>query len=103
VRFLAARYRLLEDGFYVPLEDLVAMTMQDVQGDARISRLYSQAAGLAHFFMHAQGGRYRQPFVEYLSAIYAGRDQPATLVQLTGRRLDDLDREYREFMAAADE
>lgn len=102
-RFLAARHRLLEDGFYVPLAELAAMTMQDVQADPRISRLYSQAAGLAHFFMHAQQGRYRQPFVEYLSAIYAGRDQAGTLAQLMGRSLAELDREYREFMAAADQ
>lgn len=102
-RFLAARYRLLEDGFYVPLADLTAMTMQDLQSDVRISRLYSQAAGLAHFFMHGEQGRYRQAFVDYLSAIYAGRDQPQTLTQLMGRTFEELDVEYRRFMAAAEE
>ncbi|MCL6505024.1 MAG: hypothetical protein K6T86_20295 [Pirellulales bacterium] len=102
-RFLAARYRLLEEGFYIPLAELTAMTMQDVQADVRISRLYSQAAGLTHFFMHAQQGRYRQPFVEYLSAIYAGRDQPDTLAQLMGCSNDELDQQYRQFMTAVEE
>ncbi len=102
----AARYRLLEDNFYVPLAEFVALGMQAVQHDPRIQQLYSQASGLADFFMHGQGGAYREPLVRYLDAIYHGRATTRTLAELTGASYETLDRQYRAFMsqpeAAAD-
>ncbi len=99
LRMRAARYRLLEDDFYVPLAELVTYTAADVQGDPRIATLYSQFAGLTHFLIHGDGGRYREALVEYLSAVYGGRDTSETLAQLTGTPYDELDRQYREYMA----
>ena len=72
-RMPAARYRLLEDNFYVPLSELVGIGLTSLQSDPRISKLYSESAGLADFFMHADDGRYREPLVRYLDAIYTGR------------------------------
>lgn len=100
-RVPAARHRLLTDNFYVPLAELVAMGMQSLQADPRIQPLYSQSAGLLDFFMHAHGGKYREPFVNYLSAIYQGRADADTLSKLTGASYPQLDQQYRAFLSQA--
>ena len=50
-RMHAARYRLLHDHFYVPLDELVGYDMEKLQKDPRIGTLYSQSAGLTHFLV----------------------------------------------------
>lgn len=101
VRFRDARHRLLESNFYVPLVELNRHGMLSLQRDPDIRMLYSQSAGLMHFLMHYDEGRYRDALVAYLVAIYTGRDTPLTLAQLTGTPYDALDRQYREFMTAS--
>ena len=98
----AARYRLLNDNFYVPLEEFTGYGMEKLQKDPRIATLYSQSAGLTHFLIHYDGGRYRDALVSYLSAVYTGRDQPDTLAKLTGTAYGELDKQYREFMEKAE-
>ena len=97
-RLHAAQYRLLHDDFYVPLQEFTGYGMEKMQKDPRIATLYSQAAGLTHFLIHYDNGRYRDALVAYLSAIYAGRDAPDTLAKLTGTSFADLDKQYREFL-----
>jgi hypothetical protein len=98
VRMSDARYRLLEDDFYVPLAQFTRLSMDDVKRHERIATLYSQAAGLAHFLIHYDHGRYRDALAAYLSAVYSARDNPDTLAQLTGTSYAELDRQYRQFM-----
>ncbi len=98
VRMNDARFRLLRDGFYVPLAEFAGYGMEKFQSDHRIRTLYSQAAGLTHFLVHYDGGRYRDALVAYLGAVYSGRDGPQTLSQLTGVSLGELDKQYRQFM-----
>lgn len=95
----AARQRLLEDGFFVPLEELTAMGRTQLQADERLPQIYSQIAGLADFFMTGEEGRYREAFVEYLTRIYTGTVDPDTLARLCGRRYAELDEAYRRHMA----
>jgi hypothetical protein len=95
----AARERLVEDDFYVPLADLTAMGRKDFQSDARLPQLYSQISGLADFFMNGQRGRYREAFVEYLSRVYAGTADPETLSRLCKRKYPDLDADYRRHLS----
>ncbi|HUY88373.1 MAG TPA: DUF1570 domain-containing protein [Pirellulales bacterium] len=96
-----ARTRLLRDDFYVPLAELTAIGMNALQRDAqRISPIYSESSGLTYFLMFAQGGRYRDALVDYLVAIYTGRDGPQTLAELTQTPYAELDRQYREFMTS---
>ncbi len=97
-RMYAARYRLLDDDFYVPLEEFVAFGMEDLQSDRRMATLYSQAAGLANFLVHYDGGRYRDALIAYLTEIYNGQDTRDTLARLTGASYGELDRQYRCFM-----
>ena len=65
-RLHAAQYRLLHDHFYVPLDEFVDYGMERLQNDPRIATLYSQAAGLTHFLIYYDGGRYRDALVSYL-------------------------------------
>jgi hypothetical protein len=97
-RVPAARQRLLKDDFYVPLAEMVALGMKDLQRDPRLSKLYSQSAGLAWYFMVGDGGDYRDIFTSYLQAIYSGRADEKTLARLTGRSYQDLDAAYQEFI-----
>ena len=98
VRMQAARHRLLEDNFYIPLAEFTRFGMDDIKHHERIGTLYSQASGLAHFLIHYDGGRYRDALVGYLSAVYSGSDNPNTLAQLSGNSYAELDRQYRQFM-----
>ena len=97
-RMHAARYRLLEDDFYVPLAEFASYGRERLQNDPRIATLYSQAAGLANFLVYYDGGRYRDALVAYLVAVYTGLDRPDTLARLTGVSYSTLDKQYREFI-----
>ena len=87
-RLPAARQRRLVDNFYVPLAELSALGMTDLQGREDIARLYSQSAGLATFFMHYAAGQYRPAWVKL-----------STIEELTGQSFATLDQQYREFLA----
>ncbi len=53
---------------------LTRLGKDDLQRYPELAKLYSQSAGLAALLMDGEAGRYREPLVEYLSAVYAGRD-----------------------------
>ncbi len=97
-RVPAARQRLLDDQFYVPLDELTAYGMEALQRDARLPQIYSQSSGLALFLMHGEAGKLRQSLVDYLLAVYSGKVDPTTLEKTTGAKYEELDRRYREFM-----
>jgi phage host-nuclease inhibitor protein Gam len=101
-RMPAARHRLLEDKFYVPLAELVKLNMESLQRDPRIAPLYSQSAGVADFLMHDAEGRYRDALVRYLEAIYTGHDTVPTLADLCGVSYPTLDEQYRAFMTPSE-
>ena len=97
-RLPAARERLLADGFYVPLAELDELGKDDLQRHPEIAKLYSQSTGLAAFLMDGDGGRYREPLVVYLTAVYAGRDDAESLSDATGATNSELDAAYRRYM-----
>jgi hypothetical protein len=97
-RLPAARHRRVVDNYYVPLAELSALGITDLQHRDDIARLYSQSAGTASFFMDYEGGVYRKPFRELLALIYAGRDSADKLASLTGRSLSELDEQYLKYM-----
>jgi len=98
-RFRAAHYRRLsEDAFHMPLQQLVALGMNDLHAHPRIASVYSEMAGWAIFFTFAHDGRYRDAMVEYISAVYNRRDRVDTLISLTGRTYEELEAEYVRFL-----
>jgi hypothetical protein len=100
-RIVAARYRVLQDNFYVPLSEFSEYGVEALQNDPRIRTLYSQAAGLTYFLIHYDGGRYRDALVEYLVAVYTGRDDPNTLARLAGASYAELDKQYRDYLESS--
>lgn len=105
VRFFWARNRFLNDGYYVPLAQFAAMGMRQFQNQSAedLSRNYSQSSGLVHFFMHYEGGVYRDAMIEHLSQIYKGDKQftaPQSLADLTGVPFAKLDQEYKDYLRA---
>jgi hypothetical protein len=96
---LAAAYKnAIQDGFYIPLEELTRLGTSDLQRRSDIAKLYSQSAGLATFFMHYRDGLYRPALMEYLRLVYAGQDKPTTLEEVTGVSFGELDAQYHEFL-----
>jgi hypothetical protein len=96
-RLPAARQRLVE-GFYVPLAELTRMGQREVQRHPEIGKVYTESTGLSAFLMDGEAGRYREPLVRYLDAIYEGRDTDRTLAEVTSRSYDELDAAYHRYM-----
>jgi len=107
IRFQNARDRYLSDRYgqryYVPLNVFADMSMRDFQSHPEISANYSQAAGLSHFFMHADEGRYRDALVRHLTQLYSvdarRREHPQSLEELTGVSYAEFDRLYGEYLS----
>ncbi|MCA9070312.1 MAG: hypothetical protein KDA84_15365, partial [Planctomycetaceae bacterium] len=102
-RFYWARNRYLRDNFYVPLAQFAAMGMREFQHQPGEKLLwsYSQSSGLVHFFMHAEGGAYRDALVTHLSEIYRPnrRIRPVpSLAELTGLSFQQLDQKYGQYI-----
>ncbi|TWU30443.1 DUF1570 domain-containing protein [Bythopirellula polymerisocia] len=97
-RLPAAYQRAIIDEYYVPLAELCKLGTTDLQRRTDIAQLYSQSAGLATFFMHYQDGIYREPLLKYLQLVYAGRDKPTTLQEVTGQSFAELDKQYHEYL-----
>ncbi len=102
IRFEAARYRYLTDGYYIPLKQFDAMGMREFQTHADIAKNYSQASGLAEFLMHYSDGRYRAALVEHLRQHY--RQNPrrpqrvASIPELADVSYETLDEQYGEYL-----
>ncbi|PHS15263.1 MAG: hypothetical protein COA78_05355 [Blastopirellula sp.] len=101
-RLQFARNRKLIGKFYRPMNELTAMGQQQLQQDSNIRPLYSQAAGMAHFFMDGKDQSLRRPFIEYLGLIYHRRDDRRSLEKLTGTDFATLDQQYQQFLQVTD-
>jgi hypothetical protein len=97
-RLPAARERLLVGKFYVPLDELTRLGKDDLQRYPELAKLYGQSAGLAALLMDGEEGRYREPLVVYLSAVYAGRDDAGSLSDATGMSTAELDAACRRYL-----
>lgn len=102
IRFDNARARLIADRYYRRLEQFVSWGQDEYQKQEELPQNYSQASGLVHFFLHADDGKYRDAFIEYLAGIYASRrnndsDVPP-LDELTGLTYAQLDEEYIRYI-----
>src|SRR5262249_4808884 len=100
IRFVGARHNLLDKKYYVPLREFSGYGMLEFQTAPELSKNYTQAAGLARFFMHHDNGRYRDALVTHLSQLYSKdervRENAQGLDELTSIDFSDLDRQYAE-------
>ena len=104
IRFHAARHRYLVDKYYVPLGRFASMGMRAFQMKERsiLAKNYSQASGLAHFFMHYDNGQYRDALIQHLSQLYHPEERTfgrtESLADLTATGFPDLDRQYGQYL-----
>jgi hypothetical protein len=96
-RLPSAKKRLKEK-YYVPLAELTRLGKDRLQEPGDITRRYSQACGLAAFFIDGVEGRYREALTRYLQAVYAGRDHDHTLSDVAETSYSDLDAAYRQYV-----
>ena len=99
-RVPAARERLLDDNFFLPLRQLSKLGRRALQNEPELPKIYSQLSGLADFFMNGERGRYRNAFTEYLVQIYRGTAEQETLWKLCGRSPEQLDTEYKRYLSS---
>lgn len=97
-RLPAARRRALEDGYYVPLDELAGLGKAALQRRADLPPLYSQMAGMAAYLIEAEGGALREPLVRHLSAVYRGEAGPGHLPKLVGKSASQIDADYRAWL-----
>ena len=101
-RLQFARYRTLNERSYIPLQKLVLYGRETMQQDEEIRRLYTQAAGLSHFLIDDDNGRYADAFRRYLTEIYAARDTAETLSAVVNAPWDTLNEQYVQFLDVTD-
>ena len=106
IRLVKARENALEDGLSEPFLRVMSYGQREFQrGDdiEQIAARYHQAAGLVHFFMHAEDGRYRPALMRYLREVYDVRTPRVTpLTKLVGLPPEEIDRRYREYLIEMD-
>ena len=102
-RLQYARARMLSGGKYTPLSELVRLGREDLQRHPDIRRIYTQSAGLVHFFMNGSNARFRRAIIDLLRAQYQGRDSTRSLVLLTGTDFNELDDQYRQFLQVSEQ
>ncbi len=103
-RIAQAQKRLLADGDFLPIGDLVAYSKPQFygeQGGGNIYRNYAEAMALAVFLMQAGDEGYREPFLEYVHDAYKGRFRGASgkpLQERLGVPYPQLDREFLDYL-----
>ncbi len=98
-RLQFARNRFSMGDFYIKLNDLVAMGRSELQKSPDIGAIYSEAAGLAHFFLDGDGRKLREPFIQYLVDIYQRNDREHSLAMRLGQQtLVPLDQQYAGYL-----
>lgn len=102
-RLQYARHHVFNGRHQRLLQDVVSFGRDALQQDADIKRIYTQAAGLAHYFMDGADGKYRDATVTYLAAVYAGRADRDALARLTGASFAEHDAGYQQFLRVSDE
>lgn len=97
-RLLAARYRFVKNGFYIPLQELASYNAEKFQSHSDMVKLYSECAGLMQFLLHSNGGEYRDAVADILREIYTDTAAEDALPVHLGRTFEELDAEYRDFI-----
>ncbi len=101
-RLQYARYRRLQESFYVPLSELTRMGRIELQGDPRIRRLYSQAAGLMHFLLDARPTNHRRATIAFLKEVYEVPEEQLDFAAALSTNFEELDAGYARFLQVSD-
>ncbi|MFT5524094.1 MAG: hypothetical protein ACI9G1_000901 [Pirellulaceae bacterium] len=102
-RLQFARYNLLNGGYYIPSREMTRMSRKDTQESPKIRQFYSQFAGLSHFLMDGDSGKYRPGLLQYLTAVYTDDAGVDSLSKATGIAFEQIDQSYRGFLNVTDQ
>lgn len=115
-RLQAARYRALHDGYWNEAEEFASGGMEQWKADSEISKLYTQAAGLSHYFLDrrlsvatdsdapvtpSDGEQLRSNFYQALASVYQGQQPAGPLAKWLESK--DAQRDYVQFLLVRDE
>ena len=112
-RLQFARYRALNERFYLPIAELSAMSKDTLQRHPEIKKLYSQAAGLAHFLFDDEPPtpaeplddappKYRWAFIQHLGELYRNGNRARNVMELSGISAAGLDYAYHDYLKISD-
>ncbi|KAF0242476.1 MAG: hypothetical protein FD180_3891 [Planctomycetota bacterium] len=82
----------MQKGKFKTLEELAAA---DQNG---LGSVYEQSAALAHFFMHSEGGKKREKFVEYLKIVSKGDGDAGNWEKCFGKKPADMQAEWLAYL-----
>ena len=99
-RVPAAKERLFNDSFFLPLRKLAKLGRRTLQNEPDLPKIYSQLSGLADFFINGERGRYRDAFVEYLVRLYRGTAEHETLWKLCKKSPEELGEAYKRYLSS---
>jgi hypothetical protein len=99
-RVQAARYRRMHDEFWIPWPELRQEVGQHLRSRSDIKFFYSQAAGLAHFWMDDSPAK-RDALADYIDSVYAGMPDETLLPEAADD--DALRKSYEEFLTVSAE
>ena len=102
-RLQYARYRALNEQFYLPLADLAALNKDALQAHPEIRKLYSQSAGMAHFLMDGPHPQYRSAFIHSLGELYRSHRGARSVGEILGEPTSTLDHGYHDFLRVSDQ
>ena len=101
-RLQFARFRALRENFRVPIENLLEMGRDELQSEERIGAIYSQCAGLTHFFMNDHNGVHRRKFLQYLKNVYVTPRSKRSLLQEVDMTFAEIEGGYHDFLRVND-
>lgn len=81
----------------LPLAELDMLTQLQMG-----AKEYDQAYSLAWYFLTAEGGKFRKPFLRYVQDIAFTRVRPETFEKLFGRKIQDFEADWLRFVKALD-
>ncbi|MBI2921302.1 MAG: hypothetical protein HYY18_09495 [Planctomycetes bacterium] len=79
------------EGKLKPLAQFVLTTQETLAHD------YQQAAVLAHFFLHAGGGKYRERFIAYFEVVARGESDKGTFEKEFGKGPAEFEEEFSRY------
>ena len=97
-RLQYARLRRLKEQFRKPLADLASASKKQFQTMPDLAKVYSQSAGLTHYFMDSDFGSMREPLIEFLRLSYQGKLKPGAFEKLIGKSFAEIETQYDQFL-----
>lgn len=82
----------------LPIAELAAMGMSDLQERGDLAPLYAQSSALTAMLLDSPTTADQQAFIVYLKAVYEGRPDGEELARKLSRSFNELDLQYRTFL-----